>query len=260
LQRSLEIVGIEPGLTFAEIGVNACELVYVNHRHLEPADDLGLTIFITPGPYSTYASQAGRTGPTIGMHTYALPFHLWRDKYEQGESLVVTDVRQVPADCWPAELKCRSRMHYYLADMKARQIEPGARALMLDHDGFVTEASTANLLIYHEGEGLISPPKDKILPGVSMSVLDQLAGDLGMPVSYRDLRVEDLASADEVLLCSTSPCVWPVTRLNGRPIASGKRGPMAKKLLSAWSQQVGFDIEAQAHQFAVRETAPADGK
>lgn len=260
LQRSLEIVGIDPGLTLAEIGVNACELVYVNHRHVDPGDDLGLTIFITPGPYLTYLGQVSRSGPTIGMHTYQLPFHLWNEKYERGESLVVTDIRQVPSDCWPTELKCRSRMHYYLADMRARQIDPAARALMIDHEGFVTEATTANLLIYERDRGLVSPPKEKILPGVSMSVLEQLAGDLGISVSQRDLRVEDVAAADEVLLCSTSPCVWPVTRLNGKPIASGTRGPIATKLLQAWSERVGVDIEAQSHRFATRETPSADPK
>ena len=255
LQRSLEIIGVDPGLTLAEIGVNACELVYVNHRHLDPADDLGLTIFVTPGPYSNYASSTSRTGPTIGMHTQPLSFQLWHKKYEQGESLLPTEFRQVPGDCWPTELKCRSRMHYYLADMRAQEIEPGARALMLDHDEFVTEASTANLLIYDRQLGLISPPKSKILPGVSMSVLEQLASDLGLPVSQRDLRVADVAGADEVLLCSTSPCVWPVTRLSGKPIGDGTRGPIATKLMQAWSERVGFDIEAQSHRFADRESA-----
>jgi len=258
LQRSLEIIGVDPGLTLAEIGVNACELVYVNHRNLDPADDLGLTIFITPGPYSNYAISAGRSGPTVGMHTQPLSFHLWHKKYDQGESLVPTEHRQVPDDCWPTELKCRSRMHYYLADMRAQQIESGSRALMLDQDGYVTEASTANLLIYKKDAGLISPPKEKILPGVSMSVLEQLAGGLGMEVSQRDLRLEDVASADEVLLCSTSPCVWPVTRLAGQAIGDGRRGQIASELLKAWGERVGFDIEAQAHRFAVRETTPAE--
>lgn len=131
---------------------------------------------------------------------------------------------------------------------------------MLDHEGFVTEASTANLLIYDRNVGIVSPPKEKILPGVSMSVLEQLAVDLGLPLTQRDLRVDDVAAADEVLLCSTSPCVWPVTRLNGQLIGNGQRGPVATRLLQAWSERVGFDIQAQAHRFAVRETPTADVK
>lgn len=250
LARSLSIVGIELGMSVEKLGEIALELAARNHGLLEAGDDLGLSMFVTPGPYSTFSSSTVPSGPTIGVHTYPLPFQLWHEKYEQGESLVVTDVMQVPSACWPTELKCRSRMHYYLADKQARQIEPGARALMLNEQGCVTEASTANILVYYRDVGLVSPPKEMILPGVSAAVAQELARSLGIPFSYRPLTVDDVATADEVLLCSTSPCVWPVTRLNGRPIADGKQGEVARGLLAAWSKLVGLDIPAQARLFA----------
>src|SRR5688572_6334608 len=155
LAHSLEIVGIDPGLSLDELGRTATDLAAQNHRLMDPADDLGLSIFVTPGAYVTFETTVARSGPTVGMHTYPLPFHLWHDKYAGGQSLVITDVLQVPAACWPAELKCRSRMHYYLADKQAREIEPGSRALLLDASGQVVEASTANLLVYRAGEGLV---------------------------------------------------------------------------------------------------------
>jgi branched-subunit amino acid aminotransferase/4-amino-4-deoxychorismate lyase len=143
-------------------------------------------------------------------------------------------------------------MHYFLADKAAREREPSARALMLDLEGFVTEASTANLLVYYREVGLVSPPKERILPGISVAVLEELAAKLGIPFQHRDLREDDVAAADEVLLSSTSPCVWPVTRFNERPIGTGRRGAIAKRLLDAWSELVGLDIEAQAERFARR--------
>ncbi len=252
LARSLAIVGIELGMPVEKLGDIARELAAKNHALLDAADDLGLSVFVTPGPYSTFAAGGVAPGPTIGLHTYPLPFHLWHQKYERGESLVVTDVMQVPPACWPTELKCRSRMHYYLADKQARQKEPGARALMLEERGFVTEASTANILVYYRGVGLVSPPKEMILPGVSAATVEELAGSLGIPFSFRSLTADDVAAADEVLLSSTSPCVWPVTRLNGRPIADGKQGETARQLLMAWSELVGIDIQGQARQFSNR--------
>ncbi|MGI8978319.1 MAG: aminotransferase class IV [Pirellulaceae bacterium] len=252
LSRSLAIVGIELGMPVERLGEIARELTAKNHSLLEPGDDLGLSMFVTPGPYSTFSGSLVAASPTIGLHTYPLPFHLWHEKYERGESLVVTDVMQVPSACWPTELKCRSRMHYYLADKQARQKEPGARALMLEERGFVTEASTANILVYYRDVGLVSPPKEMILPGVSAAVLEELAGGLRIPFSFRPLTVDDVAAADEVLLCSTSPCVWPVTRLNGRAIGDGKRGGIASQLLMAWSELVGLDIQSQARQFLNR--------
>jgi len=252
LARSLSIVGIELGMPVEKLGDIARELAAKNHALLDAADDLGLSMFVTPGPYSTFATGGVAAGPTIGLHTYPLPFHLWHEKYERGESLVVTAVMQVPSACWPTELKCRSRMHYYLADKQARQKEPGARALMLNEQGYVTEASTANILVYYRDVGLVSPPKEMILPGVSAATVEELAGDLGIAFSFRSLTVDDVAAADEVLLCSTSPCVWPVTRLNGRPIGEGKSGDIARRLLAAWRELVGINIQEQAKKFLNR--------
>jgi branched-subunit amino acid aminotransferase/4-amino-4-deoxychorismate lyase len=252
LAHSLEIVGIDPPVPLAELGRIAEDLAARNHRLLDPADDLGLSIFVTPGAYATFDTVAPRSGPTVGIHTYPLPFHLWHDKYAGGQSLVVTDVVQVPSACWPAELKCRSRMHYYLADKKAREIEPGARALLLDQSGQVVEASTANVLIYSAKEGLVSPPREAILPGVSVAVLEELAAAMKIPFVHRRLEPADIAAAGEVMLGSTSPCVWPVTRFSGRPIGDGRCGPVVEALLKKWSQLVGLDIVAQAARFAKR--------
>ena len=75
-----------------------------------------------------------------------------------------------PRACWPPELKCRSRMHYYLADRQADARYPGSRALMLDVDGFVTETTTSNIVLFEKERGLVMPPRRKILPGITLSV------------------------------------------------------------------------------------------
>jgi branched-subunit amino acid aminotransferase/4-amino-4-deoxychorismate lyase len=252
LARSLAIVGVEPGLSRADFERIATELAAQNHRLLDAGDDLGLTIFVTPGAHPAFAKLARQAGPVVGMHTQPLPFGTWTAKYDAGDHLVVTSIRQVPDACWPPELKCRSRMHYFLADREARERQPGARALLVDERGFVTEASTANLLIHRAGQGLISPPRERVLPGISMAVVHELAGKLAIPFSERNLSPADVAAADEVLLCSTSPCVWAVTRLDGRPIADGRPGPICRRLQAAWSELVGLDIVAQAQRFTGR--------
>ena len=255
LGHSLEIVGVHPGVALDELGDAARELAARNHALLDPDDDLGLSIFVTPGPYATMAEVArrdDRVGPMVCMHTYPLPFGLWADKYQRGQSLVVSSIRQIPAECWPPELKCRSRMHYYLADRQARRVQPTARALLLDLDGHALEASTANIIISRRGEGIISPPHDKILPGVSVGVVAELAERLHVGFHHRDLTVEDVRRADEVMLCSTSPCVWPVTELDGQPIDDGTGGEICHRLLSEWSSLVGLDIVAQALRFSQR--------
>jgi branched-subunit amino acid aminotransferase/4-amino-4-deoxychorismate lyase len=85
-----------------------------------------------------------------------------------------------------------------------------------------------------------------------MAVIQELAARLAIPFSERDLTKGDVAAADEVLLCSTSPCVWAVTRLDGRPIAAGSPGPICRQFQAAWSELVGVDIVVQAKRFARR--------
>jgi branched-subunit amino acid aminotransferase/4-amino-4-deoxychorismate lyase len=251
LEQSLEIIGVDPGIDRKEMACAAAELAERNHRLLDPNDDLGLSIFVTPGQNPSYSSNVS-TAPTAAMHTYALSFRMWAEKYGQGQSLVTTAIEQVSSRCWPPNLKCRSRMHYYLADREAAKIEPGARALLLDADGAVSEASTANIAIYTKADGLLAPPHAKVLPGISLAEVTRLADRLRIPNSERNLTLADVASADEVMLTSTPFCLLPVTRLNTRPIGDGSPGPVFRRILAAWSESVGVDIATQARRFADR--------
>jgi branched-subunit amino acid aminotransferase/4-amino-4-deoxychorismate lyase len=253
LEHSLAIVGIEPPFPLRELAAAAQDLAGHNHALLAPEDDLGLTIFVTPGTYGIYLAPSEKSQPVVAMHTYPLGFRNFAAKYEAGDALVVTDVRQVPDNCWPTDLKVRSRVHYYLADQQARKLEPGARAVLLDQDGHVTESTTANLLIVKSGE-IISPPREAILPGVSLATVEELARSRSLPFKYRVVLPLDLEEADEILLCSTSPCLWPVLRFNGAAVGSGQPGPVFRQLISAWSELVGFDIAGQAKRFSERSS------
>lgn len=249
LLNSMSIVGVDTEYSEAALIDAARQLVACNHAKIDPADDLGLSIFVTPGPYAAFG-DVGK--PLVGMHTYPLAFDTWADKYIAGQRMVIVDVRQVPETCWPAELKCRSRMHYFLADREARQKDAGARALLLDQAGWVSEASTANVFAYFSAVGFVAPPQEKTLPGISLAFVRELATELDIPFIDRPMRPEEVFRADEFFLCSTSPCILPVTRLNAQPIGTGSPGPVGAQLLRKWGEFVGVDIQDQAHRFRFR--------
>jgi branched-chain amino acid aminotransferase len=251
LEESLSIVGTQLPVTRDELIAIATQLVTHNHGLLPAGDDLGLSLFVTPGPYATLAGPDVATGPTLGLHTYPLPFQLWRDKYKTGERLVTPQTRQVPPECWPPQLKCRSRMHYYLADKEASRAQPGSRALMLDLAGNVLETSIANILVYHRARGLTIPPAATVLQGVSLAATLELAAAQGIPISEAPLSVADVESADEVLLASTTYCLLPVTRINSHEIGGGLPGPIYTKLLAGWNSLAGFDVAEQARGVAI---------
>jgi branched-subunit amino acid aminotransferase/4-amino-4-deoxychorismate lyase len=245
LRRSLEIVGLDVEAITTQIAAAIHEFVSRNSGQIAEGDDWSIVAFATPGVVG-----AGR--PTVCVHGYPLQFGAWAEQFESGVRVVVSDVRQIPPESLPPELKCRSRMHFYLADRRAAERQPGARAILLDEDGYIAEASTANVLVYREGEGLVSPPPEHILFGVSVHVVQELASQLGLPFITRPLTTDELRSADEAMLTSTSVCLLPIVECDGSAIGSGRPGPAYRRLLKSWSELVGLDVPAQARQFAKR--------
>jgi branched-chain amino acid aminotransferase len=247
LRRSLEIVGLDADVITRQVAAAVPEFVSRNRGQIADDDDWSIVAFVTPG-------VAGAARPTVCVHGYPLQFGLWAEQFESGVKVVVSDVRQIPPESLPPELKCRSRMHFYLADRRAAQRQPGARAILLDEDGYVAEASTANVLIYRESEGLVSPPPEHILFGVSVHVVQELAARLDVPFITRPLTVDELRSANEAMLTSTSVCLLPIVECDGQPIGDGHPGPVYRLLLKAWSELVGLDVAAQARRFPKRST------
>jgi branched-subunit amino acid aminotransferase/4-amino-4-deoxychorismate lyase len=254
LFRSLRYTRMDVGLTKDQLAGISNELVEHNARLLDDGGELGLIHFVTAGEYPTYAGSAGRaarTTPTVCAHTFPMPFELWAKKMRAGAHLVTPSVRHVPPQCCDPKMKYRSRMHYYLADHEARLVDPEASALLLDLAGNVTETSGANFLIVERGT-IVSPTTANTLPGISRATVIELAAKLGIPFVERDIQVHSAMNADEAFTSSTPYCLMPVTKLNGVPIGDGKPGPMVRRLLAAWSEEVGLDIEKQIQEGAKR--------
>ncbi|MCA9218221.1 MAG: aminotransferase class IV, partial [Planctomycetales bacterium] len=212
------------------------------------ASDIGITLFATPGSYSSYGVESG---PVIAIHTYPLQFQLWADNYQSGRHAVISPIREVPTDCWPKEIKCRSRMHYYLASKEAHERSPGAVPILLDHNHCVAETPIASIIAYFENRGFVAPRQEKILPGVSLAYVKQLAAQWGIPFAHQDMTVEELRSANEVLLTSTPFCVLPLTSIDGHHIGGTDRGTsMYTRVLQAWSHDVSVNIRKQAEDVA----------
>ncbi|ACY13673.1 aminotransferase class IV [Haliangium ochraceum] len=98
--------------------------------------------------------------------------------------------------------------------------------LLLDHHGRLAEAPTANLLLVR-GQKLLTPRLDcGILPGVTRSVLLELARSRGLETEETALWPADLADIDEALLCGTGielapiACIGDVTFSESTPVTS----------------------------------------
>lgn len=246
LQQSLQLAGLHPNLSSDEIASRLKDVIRHNSLLIDPDDDLGAIVFVTAGLNATYVGRdaALSAGCSVGMHTFPLPYRTWAAKYDDGVSLVVPAVRAIPADVVDPRIKSRSRMHWHLAEQSARQIEPGAMAILTDHAGHLTETAASNLIAVIDDQ-LVSPPPGTVLEGVSLAVVAELAEQFGKPLQRRPLTPQELATATEAFLSSTPSCLLPVTRLQGQPLGTGHPGPIYQRILSAWNDLVGLDIRGQ---------------
>ena len=246
LQRmsgSLEIIGVEAQGVIDTLRKVIPECAKRNFAQLAEGDDIGISVVVTP--------RAGSTGPaTVSVCAMPLPFEQLATAYSDGVHVVVSDVRQVPGNCWPTQLKCRSRMHYYLAERAAQNSHTDTRAVLLDQDGFVGESTTANVVICNRDKGLVTPPRDRVLPGVTLQTTEELAATLNVPFAEELFTAEEMKLADEVMLVSTSICVLPVVQCDGKPIGNGSPGPIYRQLLEGWNKLTGIDIVEQARRRA----------
>jgi len=245
LREGLKLTGIDQPSGLLEI---ANDLTAKNFARLNSGSDLSLGICITPG-----ASQGKSTpvSPTVLVYNLELPFANWANQYSTGMQLTTVETREVSGTSIPKQFKCRSRMHYYLAELEANQRAPGSRALMLDQKGNIAEATTASVAII-KGAELIAPPVADVLPSIAFEFSAQLATKLGIEITRRVISTSELTQADEVLWLSTPMCVLPVSEIDKTKIGSGKPGPVFSNLIKAWSEDIGLDIVAQARSIAGR--------
>jgi branched-chain amino acid aminotransferase len=247
LFRSIKHTGFDVDLTRESVVDLAKELIEHNARLVPPHHDLGVSMFVTAGTsliYSGYAGMSTHRKPTVCVHTFPLPFELWAEKYATGQHVVTPSIRHLPPECLDPKIKARSRMHWYLADEQAKLVDPKAIALLLDRQDNITETSTANFMIAQPGK-LITPTGRNTLQGISQQVVAELAEQLDLKYEQRDIQTYDVVNADEAFTTSTPYCMLPVTMINGRPIGSGRPGPVYDVLLKAWSQVVHLDIARQ---------------
>ena len=248
LSEGMEIVGIKPEIAVSEIGQRVHQVVEKNLSALTSGNDLSIGIVVTPGDQTNRAplTPSMLRSFTLLITALPLPCHTWAQDYENGIELITAETREIPSECLPKALKCRSRMHYYLAEQQARRQSPLAKALLLDLRGFVAEGTIASVLAVRD-QTIVAPPETQVLPSVSVRFLEtQLCPAAGIPFQRTELTVSDLLTADEVWWLSTSSCMLPVASINGHAIGSTDNRQLYSKFISSWSTKMDVDIVQQA--------------
>lgn len=135
----------------------------------------------------------------------------------------------VPDERWGrCDIKTVMLLPNVLAAQAAR--EAGAIDAILTRDGIAWEGTKANLFCVTGGVVRTAPNGPRILPGVTRLAALEAAARLRLPVEERPIPLEELFAADEVFLASTTMWTYPLIEVDGRKIADGKPGPVARLL------------------------------
>lgn len=110
-------------------------------------------------------------------------------------------------------------------------------AILLNEQGFVSEATGENLFMVKRGRLITPPLTANILAGITRATILEIAADLEIPIEERMFARDELYVADEVFLTGTAAEVTPVREIDGRRIGAGSRGPITERLQSRY-----FDI------------------
>ena len=102
-------------------------------------------------------------------------------------------------------------------------------AILLDHQGFVSEGSGENIFIVQRGE-LLTPAAGGVLLGITRDCIFAFAKQAGLTVKEQAITRNQLYEADEVFFTGTAAEITPITNIDGHRIGNGKPGPISLKM------------------------------
>ncbi|NQD67115.1 D-amino-acid transaminase [Bacillus haikouensis] len=154
-------------------------------------------------------------------------------------AMLVEDIR------W---LRCDIKSLNLLGNLLAKE-EAASRGHFeaIQHRGeTVTEGSSSNAFIVKDGTIFTHPATNLILNGITRRVIKELADKNGVPFVEKTFTVDELLSAEEIFIASTTSEVMPVVKVDDVTIGQGVPGSLTTKLQELFSKRIKEDCKVQA--------------
>jgi branched-chain amino acid aminotransferase len=206
--------GFEEDVYVRPLAYKSSEMLGVRLHNLE--DDF--LMFVTPfGPYLDV--EAGARCSTSS----------WRRVSDMG----------IPARAKPTGIYLNSALAKTEANMNGFD-----EAIVLSHEGHVSEGSGENIFIIQDGRLITPPSSDDILVGITRETVIRLAQEeLGVETVERPIDRSELYIADEVFMTGTAAHVTPIIEIDHRKVRGGKVGPITTNILRLYFAAARGDLE-----------------
>lgn len=166
-----------------------------------------------------------------------IPFGVY-NKNEENMHVTVSSWRRIDDNSIPARGKIAGA-YVNSAFIKTDAVRAGFdEAIVLNADGHVSEGSAANFFMLRNGVLSTPPITDNVLEGITRRTVMQLIRDeLRMEMLERPIDRTELYLADEMFFCGTGAQISAITRVDHRPVGTGKMGDITARL-----RKMYFDV------------------
>jgi branched-chain amino acid aminotransferase len=156
-----------------------------------------------------------------------------------GMSAGVSSWRRIDDNAIPARAKiCGAYVNSAFAKSEAMQ-NGFDEAIMLTHEGHVSEGSAENIFLVIDGELVTPASTENILLGITRDTVMELAQrELGRITSERQIDRTEIYVADEIFMCGTGAQIAPVISVDHRPVGNGRIGPISSAIQQLYNDVV----------------------
>jgi D-alanine transaminase len=129
-------------------------------------------------------------------------------------------------------LRCDIKSVSLLANvlLRAEGARRGATEVILLREGWLTEGSASSVHVIVAGEIRTPPNSAHLLPGTTRGLIDELADAHGIPRRVIAVSESELRAAGEIWIAAAARGVAAVTSLDGRPVGTGRPGPLWQRM------------------------------
>lgn len=228
LARSAKILGLPIGVTDLEDAVMAT--IQANQL-----GDARIRITVSIGEGSMVPDPSTCKQPTVLI--LAGDYHPYLEQiYQKGFRAVVSSIRRNSGSPL-SRLKSANYLENMLAKQEARTAGVD-EALCLNEKGLLAEASMSNIFLVDDGVLRTPGEESGVLPGVTREVVLELASRLGISTLEHDVRLDEIAEAQEAFLTNSLIEIMPLTEIAGRHVGSGRPGPVTRRLMADYKKLV----------------------
>jgi branched-chain amino acid aminotransferase len=230
MQQNVKFLNIRMPASASELTQIAARLIRLNA--------FATDVYVRPIAFKSSTRVGVSLPPEDSFAIIVVPMGDYLDT-RKGLHCGVSSWRRLQDNSIPCRAKiCGAYVNSALAAQEARD-RGFDEAIFLNEAGSVAEGSAMNLFIVRDGRLITPHVASGILEGITRDTVVRMSRELlDIATEERSVDRAELYVADEVFLCGTAAQIAPVTRVDGRPIATGTAGPLTLQIQALYERVV----------------------